>query len=274
MSIAKRTAAAVGAAAVLACGCGKRAESVTLAGSTAFAPFAEKLGGLFMAGNPGIRISVQGGGSTVGIQSAQQEKAQIGMADVVKLPPEADGLTAVVVARDGIAVIVNPANTAANLSLDQIRDIFCGKVGNWKNVGGTDGAITLVSREAGSGTRSSFEQIVGNVKLGANALVQDSNGSIRETVASDPLAIGYLSHGLVNGKIKALIVDGQPCSTEAILAGHYPLVRPIFLLTRGVPQGATKAFIDFIVSEAGQAQIRKDGLIPAKSAAAGQAGSR
>lgn len=255
----------VGLAVVLvASGCSKRAESVTLAGSTAFAPFAEKLGGQFMAQNKDIRVSVQGGGSTVGIQSAQQGKAQIGMADLVKLPAEADGLTAVVVARDGIAMIVNPANPVANLTLSQIRDIFCGKISNWKEVGGTDGAITLVSREAGSGTRSSFELIVGNVKLGPNALIQDSNGSIRETVASDPLAIGYLSHGLVNNKIKALTVDGQPCSSASVLAGKYPLVRPIFLLTKGAPQGAAKTFIAFIVSEAGQAQICKDGLLPAK----------
>ena len=148
--------------------------------------------------------------------------------------------------------------------MDQLRDIFNGKIANWKEIGGADGAITVVSREAGSGTRSSFEQIVGNVKLSANALVQDSNGSIRETVAGDPRAIGYLSHGLVNDKIKALTIDGIPCSTEAVMAGKYPLVRPIFLLTKGAPQGAAKTFIEFIVSDAGQAQIRKDGLIPAK----------
>lgn len=264
MTIRQLTMLTIGVACAILCGCGKRAESVTLAGSTAFAPFAEKLGQQFMAKNPGTRVAVQGGGSTVGIQAAQQERAQIGMADLVKLPPDAEGLTSIVVARDGIAVIVNPANPVANLTLAQIRDIFCGTISNWKDVGGTDGAITLVSREAGSGTRTSFEQIVGNVTLSANALVQDSNGSIRETVAGDPKAIGYLSHGLVNDKIKAITVDGQPCVTEAVIAGTYPLVRPIFLLTKGAPQGATKAFIDFVISDAGQAQIRKDGLIPAK----------
>ena len=264
MTIVRLTALTVGVAAVLVCGCGKRTETVTLAGSTAFAPFAEKLGGQFMAKNPGTRVAVQGGGSTVGIQAAQQGRAQIGMADLVKLPPEADGLTSFVVARDGVAVIVNPLNPASNLTLDQIRDIFNGKITNWKEVGGQDGTITVVSREAGSGTRSSFEKIVGNVKLTSNALVQDSNGSIRETVASDPKAIGYLSHGLVNDKIKALTVDGNPCTVEAVLAGKYALVRPVFLLTKGAPQGNTKAFIDFVLSDAGQAQIRKDGLLPAK----------
>jgi phosphate transport system substrate-binding protein len=186
------------------------------------------------------------------------------MADLVKLPPEAEGLTAVVVARDGIAVILNPANPVANLTMDQIRGIFCGTLRNWKEVGGKDGAITLVSREAGSGTRASFEQIVGQVKLSAGALVQDSNGSIRETVASDPLAIGYLSHGLVNAKIKAVTVNDQPCTTEAVMADKYALVRPIYLLTKGSLQGAAQSFVAFILSEKGQAQIRQDGLIPAK----------
>lgn len=251
-------------AGVLLTGCGKRAESVTLAGSTAFAPFAEKLGSLYMAQTQGVRIAVQGGGSTVGIQAAAEGKAQIGMADLVKLPPEAEGLTPIVVARDGIAVILNPANPVANLTMDQVRGIFCGTIRNWKEVGGADGAITLVSREAGSGTRSSFEQIVGQVRLAEGALVQDSNGSIRETVAGDPRAIGYLSHGLVSEKIKAVTIDGQPCTTEAVMAGRYALVRPIFLLTKGAPHGAAQAFLTFILSEQGQAQIRKDGLIPAK----------
>jgi phosphate transport system substrate-binding protein len=264
MTICRLTTITVLLSTVLINGCGKRAESVTLAGSTAFAPFAEKLGSLYIAQTPGVRIAVQGGGSTVGIQAAQQGKAQIGMADLVKLPPEANGLTPVVVARDGIAVILNPANTVANLTMDQVRGIFSGTIRNWKEVGGEDGVITLVSREAGSGTRASFEQIVGEVRLADGALVQDSNGSIRETVASDRLAIGYLSHGLVNEKIKAVTINGQPCTTEAVMAGHYALVRPIYLLTKGTPAGAAAAFVAFILSEQGQAQIRKDGLIPAK----------
>lgn len=251
-------------AGLLAGGCGRRGETVTLAGSTAFQPFAEKLGEQFMAAHPGVHVTVQGGGSAMGIRSAQDGAVQIGMVDLVKLPREADGLKPFVVARDGIAVIVHPSNPAANLTMAQLRDIFNGTLANWKDMGGPDAPITVVSREAGSGTRSSFEQIVGEVKLTAHALIQDSNGTIRETVANDAHAIGYLSHGLINDKIKPLTVAGQACTTEAVMAGGYPLARPIFLLTRGEPQGATKQFIDFVVSEAGQALIRKDGLIPAK----------
>ena len=244
--------------------CGKGKTSITLAGSTAFQPFAEKLADQYMTSHPGIAVTVQGGGSAVGIQSANSGAAQIGMADLVMLPEEAKALTATVVAKDGIAIVVNPKNKAINLTTDQVRDIFNGKITNWKEVGGNDVPITVVSREAGSGTRSSFEQIVGNINLKRDALIQDSNGTIRETVANDANSVGYLSHGLINEKIKALKVDDQECTTESIVAGNYKLVRPIFLLVKGIPEGEIKNFIDYILSEEGQKTIKADGLLPAK----------
>lgn len=249
---------------LLAFGCGKSRESVTVAGSTAFQPFAEKLAEQFMAGRDDISVTVQGGGSAVGIQSAASGAAQIGMADLVTLPPEAKDLASVVVARDGIAVVVHPDNAVKDLSLAQIRDLFSGKIKNWQEVGGGDHVVTVVSRETGSGTRSSFEQIVKDLSLSKDALIQDSNGSIRETVANDINAIGYLSHGLLNDRIKAVTVEQMACSTEAIVANQYPLVRPIFLLTLGPATGAAKDFIDYILSPEGQESVRQDGLIPAK----------
>ncbi len=245
-------------------GCGKGKTSLTLAGSTAFQPFAEKLAEKYMTTNPNVTITVQGGGSAVGIQSANSGAAQIGMADLVTLPEDAKALTATVVAKDGVAIVVNPANKIINLTTDQIRDIFNGKITNWKEVGGENAPITVVSREAGSGTRSSFEQIVTNITLKKDALIQDSNGTIRETVANDANSIGYLSHGLLNEKIKALKVDGQDCTVESIVSGNYKLVRPIFLLVKGNLEGEIKNFIDYILSEEGQNTIKKDGLLPAK----------
>ena len=251
-------------AAVLMLGCGRNKQSITLAGSTAFQPFAEKLAEQYMSANPGASITVQGGGSAVGIQSALSGAAQIGMADLVNLPPEAKELSATVVARDGIAVVVNPANQVKNLTTQQIREIFNGKIKNWKEAGGADKTITVVSREAGSGTRTSFEQIVTGIDLTGNALIQESNGTIRETVVNDASAIGYLSHGLLNDKIKAVQIDGQDCTTESIMAQKYKLVRPIFLLVKGQPQGEVKSFIDYILSAEGQQTIKQNGLIPAK----------
>jgi len=247
-----------------AVGCGGRKEAVTLAGSTAFQPFAEKLADQYMSQHPGATVSVQGGGSTVGIQSALQGTVQIGMADLVQLPADAKTLTATVVARDGVAIIVHPSNAITNLTTDQVRDIFNGKITNWKMVGGADHSITVVSREAGSGTRSSFEQIVGGVHLSASALVQDSNGTIRETVANDPNAMGYLSHGLLNKNIRDVPVDGFACTTANVSGGRYKLVRPVFFLTRSDVSSAARDFMAFVLSDVGQEQIRKDGLLSAK----------
>lgn len=253
-----------GAAIIVSGGCGKQRTAVTAAGSTAFQPFAEKLAEQFMAKQPDVAVTIQGGGSALGIQAALSGAAQIGMADLVQLPPEAQALTAVVVARDGIAVVVNNANPVKNLTMEQIRGIFNGKIRNWKELGGADHTITVVSREAGSGTRSSFEKIVKDVSLTKDAIIQDSNGTIRETVIMDANAIGYLSHGLLNEKLKAVTVQGISCTTEEVVAGRYPLVRPVYLLTKGEPMGACKAFIDYVCSAEGQKTIKDSGLIPAK----------
>jgi len=245
-------------------GCGKSKTSMTMAGSTAFQPFAEKLAEQYMSTHATVSITVQGGGSAVGVQTAISGAAQIGMADLVVLPEEAKQLTPTIVARDGIAVVLNPANKVINLTTQQVREVFNGKIKNWKEVGGADSPITVVSREAGSGTRSSFEQIVTEIRLTKDALIQDSNGTIRETVANDPNAIGYLSHGLLNDKIKAIKIDGQECTTELITTGSYKLVRPIYLLVKGTPQGEIQNFIDYILSADGQQTIKANGLIPAK----------
>jgi len=245
-------------------GCGKQRTAVTVAGSTAFQPFAEKLAEQFMTERLDIAVTVQGGGSALGVQAALSGAAQIGMADLVQLPPEAQALTAVVVARDGIAVVVNNKNSIKDLTMEQIRNIFCGKIRNWKELGGVDHEITVVSREAGSGTRSSFEKIVKDVTLTKDAIIQDSNGTIRETVAMDENAVGYLSHGLLNEKIKAVTVVGVACTTEEVVAGRYPIVRPVYLLTKGEPTGACKDFIDYVCSAEGQKTIKDSGLIPAK----------
>ncbi len=245
-------------------GCGPRANSATAAGSTAFLPFAEKLAEEFMIRNPGYSIAVQGGGSAVGIQAALSGAAQIGMADLVALPEEARALRAVVVARDGIALVVHPSNRVKGLSTEQVRDIFNGTMRDWKAFGGPDAPITVVSREAGSGTRSSFEQIVTSVRLSSDAIIQDSNGTIRETVATNPNAIGYLSFGVVNEKVRPLALDGVPGTIEEVTAGRYKLVRPVYLMTLGQPTEAAARFIDFVLSPEGQKIIRNDGLLPAR----------
>jgi phosphate transport system substrate-binding protein len=249
---------------LLGSGCRGRGGSVTLAGSTAFQPFAETLADEYNALHPEVNVTVQGGGSALGISATLNGAAQIGMADLVELPPDAAALKGVIVARDGIAVVVNPANAVARLSMAQIRDVYIGRTRNWNELGGSSAPITVVSRESGSGTRSSFETILGKFDLSLDAIIQDSNGTVRETVANDARAIGYLSYGLVNKKIKALEVGGQACTTDLILAGKYPLVRPIYLLTLGPPEGQSKSFIEYVLGPEGQASIKAGGLLPAQ----------
>ena len=254
----------VAAGSILVTGCGKPRESITLAGSTAFQPFAEKLSDQYMNAHPEVSITIQGGGSALGIQSALSGTAQIGMADLVTLPKEADTLKSIVVARDGIAVVVNPANSVTGLTLQQVRGLFGGTIKNWKEVGGADHTVAVISREAGSGTRTSFEQIIGGGSLTSDALIQDSNGTIRETVANDAFAVGYLSHGLINEKIKPVTVDGFPCTEKNIMSGSYHLVRPVHLVFKDSISPACHAFLDYLLSAESQQLLHENGLIKAK----------
>jgi phosphate transport system substrate-binding protein len=247
-------------------GCGRGTHStVTLAGSTAFQPFAEKLAERYMVDHPGVQVNVQGGGSAVGIQSALSGAAEIGMADLLDLPPEARVLQATVVARDGIAVVVNPANPVRGVTHEQARGIFTGEIANWSLVGGPDAPIRVICREEGSGTRRSFDALVlrgGSVS--PNALFQNSNGTIREAVINDPNAVGYVSTGLVNEKVRALSWDGVEPTLENVKKETYPLTRAVFFLTKETPDPGVTEFIGFVLSQDGQAILEKEGLIPAK----------
>ncbi len=246
-------------------GCAKNTENITLAGSTAFQPFAEKLAEEYMKKNPDVNINVQGGGSGMGIQSAISGTANIGMADLVKLPPETNELNKFVVAKDSIVVIVNSKNTIENLTIEQIQKIFSGEITNWKDIGGEDKSINVISREEGSGTRSSFENILmPGIKLSPRILIQDSNGTVRENVSSDMQAIGYISHGLINEKVKAIGINGISPTIENMKNGSYILIRPIYLLTKGETKGLAKNYIDFVLSNQGQEIIQSSGLIPVK----------
>jgi phosphate transport system substrate-binding protein len=241
-------------------GCARKsANTITLAGSTAFQPFAEKLAEQYLATHNEVKINVQGGGSAVGIQAALAGSAQIGMADLLTLPDEARALTPIMVARDGIAIITHPKNPVAGLTAAQARGVFDGTISNWKELGGPDATIRVISREEGSGTRKSFQKLVlGDGKFSPNALFQNSNGTIREAVASNPDAIGYLSIGLVDKRVKSVLYNGVAATNENVLA------RPIFFLTKGEPDPAVKAFIDCCLSDASQKLLEKEGLISAK----------
>ncbi len=247
-------------------GCSRSSnQTITLAGSTAFQPFAEKLAEHYMQVHKDVRINVQGGGSAVGIQSAISGSAAIGMADLLELPQEAKELHPTTVARDGIAIIVSPQNNIQNLSAEAAHDIFTGKITNWKDLGGMDAVIRVVSREEGSGTRRSFDKMVlKEDKLTASSLFQNSNGTVREAVASDPNAIGYLSIGLVDNRVKAVAFNGVAPTNQNVKANTYPLARPVYFLTKGEIKPNVQAFIDYVLSDEAQKTLEKEGLISVK----------
>jgi phosphate transport system substrate-binding protein len=241
------------------------ANTITVAGSTSVQPFAEKWAEAYSKTHPALQVNVQGGGSTAGIKAAQTGAAQIGTVSRELKPEEQGGLQPIVVARDGIAIVVNPASPVGDLTLAQVKAIFTGQTRSWKELGGPDKPITVITREEGSGTRGAFEELaLEKQKVATTALVQDSTGAVREMVHGDPAAIGYISVGQVNDQIKAVKIAGVEPTEANVVAKRYPLVRPFLFVTKAAPVGATKEFIDFVLSPEGQELVRKEGLIPAK----------
>jgi phosphate transport system substrate-binding protein len=237
---------------------------LTVAGSTSIQPFCDRWAEVFMEHHPGALVNVQGGGSSAGIQAARSGAAHLGMSSR-PLKPEEKDLTEIVVARDGLAVIVHPENPVTSLSLPEVKAVFVGAVRNWKALGGRRAAVHVVTREEGSGTRGAFQELVmKGARIFKGAVVQDSNGTVREIVAGDPDAVGYISLGLVDSRVRALNLDGAAPDEMSIESGAYPLVRPFLFLSRGEPGGAAREFVGFILSEEGQGLIREEGLLPAR----------
>jgi phosphate transport system substrate-binding protein len=241
---------------LLTSACGARAPGLQIAGSTSVQPVAEVLAEAFArAGGPRVRI--QGGGSTAGVQAVLTGVAGLGAISRSLTPAErAQGLTEHVIAYDVLTVVVHPDNPVAGLTGVELRALFAGEVRDWRQIGGRPGAVHLVSREAGSGSREAFRSLVGPVS--PRAIIQNSAGAIRTAVMYDPQAIGYVSLGVAQlGGVKPLLIDGRrPGGTG------YPLVRPLSLVSRGRPVGAAAAFIRFAGSPEGRRLIQAEGLLP------------
>jgi len=251
---------------LLPSGCSRGASGggLTVAGSTSIQPFADRWAEIYQRIHPDRIVNVQGGGSSAGIQAARSGAAQIGMSSRELKPDEKD-LTEFIVARDGLAVIVHPLNLLRGIGLAQVRDIFAGRIRTWQEVGRGSGTITVVTREEGSGTRGAFQELVMHKeRIAREAIVEDSNGTVRAIVAQDPRSIGYISLGLVDGTVRALDLDGVAASDANILAGLYPLVRPFLFVTNGPPTAEARLFIDFVLSDEGQELVESGGLLRAR----------
>jgi phosphate transport system substrate-binding protein len=250
------------AAAGVGCRPEKSTNTLCIAGSTSVQPFAEKLAEEYTRRRPQVFIDVQGGGSSAGIYAARQGAADLGASSRELVPQEKD-LVEIPIAYDGIAIIVHKRNPLTNLTIDQIRQVFQGKITDWAALGLAPHPIHLITREEGSGTRNAFEELVmgKDAEITPIALVQDSNGSVREIVATDPHALGYISMGLVDPRVKALAVDGVTPTREHVKDRDYKLVRRFLLVARDLRPGPCQSFVNFILSAQGQSLLEAEGLV-------------
>lgn len=245
-------------------------ENVTVSGSTTVLPVMQKISEHLMQKDPSIVIELSGGGSGNGIKALNEQLTQIAMSsrkikDKEMKAAEEKGVKPfeIPVAVDAIVPIVNPKNSLKNLSLDDLRKIYKGEIKNWKEVGGPDAPIVLVSRDTSSGTFETWESLVmKNQRVSPRALLQSSNGTVVQTVSRNPNAIGYVGLGYVVPIIKAVEINGIKATPETAKNGKWPLSRDLYLYTNHQPQGAVKKVTDFCLSEEGRSLIKEVGFIP------------
>jgi phosphate transport system substrate-binding protein len=242
------------------------AVEINVAGSTTIQPLAELFAESFESAHDGVTIIVQGGGGSVGVKSAADGTADVGMAsreikdsEFVENP----GIVVHTIARDGIAIVTCPGYGVDGLTADQVREIFSGEITNWSEVGGSSTPIIVVAREEGSGTRAAFEELVmGEDLICLDAILQPSNGAVRTTVSTTPGSIAFLSFGYLDSSVSALEIDGAAPTPANAANGSYPIVRPLNMITLGAPTGAVAEWISFILSPDGQAIVAEEGYLP------------
>ena len=240
---------------------------IDIAGGTAHIPVMEVAAKRIMTFNPDIRITVAGGGSGVGVQKVGEGLVDIGNTGRALSDDEVKkyGLKSYAFAVDGVAVVVHAENPVKELSSAQIQDIYAGKIKNWGEVGGPDGTINLYTRDEASGTRDVFwKKLLSKGPMAESANVVPSNGAMKVAVSRDPLAIGYVGIGHLDKTIKAPLLDGVEVNQENAAGGKYPIVRKLYMNTKGEPEGVVKDFIAYILSPEGAEIISSKGYIPLK----------
>ena len=246
------------------------AGELVLKGSTTVLPIAQKAAEAYMKENPDVKISLSGGGSGNGIKAIIDGTAHIGTASRFIRQKEVNLATTKGVypvpfriALDAIVPVVNKSNPITNLSLVQLKEIYLGKIRDWKDLGGKKGRIVVISRDSSSGTFGVWKDMVMlKERVVPSALTVPSNGAIVQAVAKTPGAIGYIGLGYMTPDIKPITVNGVEGSEENTLDGSFPIARGLFLFTSGWPEGETLNFISFILSGKGQDLIRDAGSIP------------
>lgn len=251
-----------------ASGSGDVSGTVALNGSTSMEELVNGLKEAIVETYPNLQLEPQFTGSSAGVEAVTNGTADIGdVSRALTDEEKAGGLVENVVAIDGIAVITDTANTATNLTTQQLKDIYTGKITNWSEVGGADQNIVVIGRESGSGTRDAFEEILDIADQCQLAQTLNETGAVAAAVQSTPGAIGYISLDALNDKVKALQLDGVAPSEETVKDGSYTLQRPFVMATKGEiskQSAQVQAVFEFINSDAGQEVISSVGLVSAK----------
>ena len=239
--------------------------TLSMNGSTSMEKVIKAVNGAFMEKNKGVTVNLNLTGSGTGIQEASEGKCDIGNSSRKLKDEEAEKLDATVVGLDGIALVVNPANKLEDITLQDLAKVYSGEITNWKELGGDDKAIVVIGREDGSGTRDGFESIVMGDKEPKYAQELESTGSVINAVATTDGAIGYASLANVDETVKALKVGGVEATEENVKSGAYEVQRPFICATlKDSDNKLVKAYLDFILSEEGQALVLAQGAVPVK----------
>ena len=266
-SSASTTASSVASAASSAAGstaAGTLSGNVATGGSTSMKNVIAALTEGFAEVEPGVTVSYDPTGSGAGITGATDKTLDIGLSSRALKDDEKNDVDGTTVALDGIAIIVNKSSKIEDLTVDQLKQMFTGEITNWKDVGGDDGEIVLVGREAGSGTRDGFESIVDVKDSCKYAQELTATGAVISAVEANPLAIGYASLSAVGDTVKAVTVGGVECSEETVKDGSYEVQRPfVFVTNDAVTLSAqAQAFFDFATSADAADLIRTAGAVP------------
>lgn len=243
---------------------------LSVQGSSTVLPIAQKAAEDYMQKNPEASISVRGGGSGNGVAALIDNAVDIAntsrfITDEEFNQADNNGVYPVPhrIAMDGIAVIINPENGIENLTLEELKQIYTGEVENWKELGGPDAEIVIVSRDSSSGTFEVFGEIaLDGSRVAQTALMQSSNGTVKSTVSDTKGAIGYIGLGYLTDDVKAVKVNGVTPTNQTVASGEFPISRPLFMFTDGWPEGVTNKFINFILSPEGQKIVKEQGYVP------------
>lgn len=239
--------------------------TLSMNGSTSMEKVIKAVNGAFMEKNKGVTVNLNLTGSGTGIQEASEGKCDIGNSSRKLKDEEAEKLDATVIGLDGIALVVNPTNKLEDITLQDLAKVYSGEITNWKDLGGDDKSIVVIGREDGSGTRDGFESIVMGDKEPKYAQELESTGSVINAVATTDGAIGYASLANVDETVKALKVGGVEATEENVKSGTYEVQRPFICATlKGSDNKLVKAYLDFILSEEGQALVLAQGAVPVK----------